>query len=190
MNYYIQLGIDHILDPQGLDHFYFIVSFCLLYTLKDFRKIAALVTAFTLGHSITLALAALDKISVNPDLIETLIPITILISCLINYWMLFKEKAQNPSKGYLIYMIILGFGLVHGLGFSNYLSAMLFEDESVITPLLGFNIGIELAQLLIVLGVLTVLWLAERFLKGKRLIVLILNTAISILVLLMLLSKI
>lgn len=77
MGHYIQIGIDHILDPEGLDHLYFIVSFCLLYSIRDMRKIIALVTAFTIGHSITLALAALDKIYVNPDFIELLIPITI-----------------------------------------------------------------------------------------------------------------
>ena len=77
MERYLQLGIEHILDPEGLDHLYFIVSFCLMYTIKDIRKIAGLITAFTVGHSITLALAAIDKISIHPDLIEWLIPITI-----------------------------------------------------------------------------------------------------------------
>ena len=170
MGHYIQLGIDHILDPEGLDHFYFIVSFCLLYTIKDVRKIAGLVTAFTVGHSITLALAALDKINVNPDLIETLIPITILFSCLLNYWTLLKTKENDyrAPKGYLIYLIILFFGLIHGLGFSNFLSAMLFEGESIVVPLLGFNIGIEVAQLVIVFVVLLILALSDRLLKLEK----------------------
>lgn len=183
MGYYIQLGIDHILDPQGLDHLYFIISFCLMYTIRNLRKIAALVTAFTVGHSITLALAALDKIAISPDLIETLIPITILISCLVNYWNLLKKDNYSAPTGYLIYAIILFFGLIHGLGFSNFLSAMLFDDESIVTPLLGFNIGIELAQLLIVLAVLLVLWLSDRLLKSKKIVRLLLNTVITVLVL-------
>lgn len=183
MGDYIQLGIEHILDLEALDHLYFIVSFCLLYSIQDLRKIAALVTAFTVGHSITLALAALDKINVNPDLIETLIPITILISCALNYWTLFKETEYRAPKGYLIYFVILFFGLIHGLGFSNFLSAMLFEGESIITPLLGFNIGIEIAQLIIVLMVLLLLSLSDKLLKWKKVVRLALNTVVTLLVL-------
>ncbi|WP_299525306.1 HupE/UreJ family protein [Winogradskyella sp.] len=182
MDHYIQLGIDHILDPEGLDHLYFIMSFCLMYTIKNLRKIAGLITAFTVGHSITLALAALDKISVNPDLIETLIPITILTSCAVNYWTLLREKDYVVPKGYLIYIVILFFGLIHGLGFSNFLSAMLFEDESIVTPLLGFNIGIEVAQLIIVLVVLAVLSLSDRLIELKKTVRLVLNTIITLLV--------
>ena len=188
MGHYIQLGIDHILDPEGLDHLYFIVSFCLLYTIKDLRSIAGLVTAFTVGHSITLALAALDTIYVDPDLIETLIPITILISCLLNYWALLKESTYRAPKGYMIYFVILFFGLIHGLGFSNFLSAMLFEGESIITPLLGFNIGIEVAQLIIVFVVLLVISLSDRLLKLKKAVRLVLNTVVTLLVFQMLLG--
>jgi hydrogenase/urease accessory protein HupE len=183
MGDYVQLGVEHILDLDGLDHLYFIVSFCLLYTISDLRKIAALVTAFTVGHSITLALAALDKINVDPDLIEWLIPITILVSCVLNYWTLLKQSEYREPKGYLIYFVILAFGLIHGLGFSNFLSAMLFEDESIIAPLLGFNIGIEVAQLIIVLMVLLFLSLSDRFLQWKKAVRLALNTVVTIAVL-------
>lgn len=188
MGNYIQLGIEHILDLDGLDHLYFIVSFCLLYTIHDLRKIAALVTAFTVGHSITLALAALDKINVNPDLIETLIPITILISCLLNYWNLLKQTEYQAPKGYLIYFVILFFGLIHGLGFSNFLSAMLFEGESIIAPLLGFNIGIEVAQLIIVLAILLLLSLSDKFLKWKKAVRLALNSLVTLMVLQMIMA--
>jgi len=188
MGHYIQLGIDHILDTEGLDHLYFIVSFCLMYSIRELRKIAGLITAFTLGHSITLALAALDKIYVNPDLIEWLIPITILISCLLNYWTLLKESDYRAPKGYLIYIVILFFGLIHGLGFSNFLSAMLFEGESIVTPLLGFNIGIEVAQLIIVFAVLLLLSLSDKLLKRKKAVRLVLNTIVTLLVLRMFLG--
>lgn len=187
MIHYIQLGVGHILDPEGLDHLYFIVSFCLLYSINDIRKIAALVTAFTLGHSITLALAALDKTNVNPDLIETLIPITILASCALNFWALLKDSEYHPPKGFLMYLLILFFGLIHGLGFSNFLSAMLFEGESVLMPLLGFNIGIEVAQLIIVLVVLFLLSLSDRQLNSKRLVRLTLNSFVTVLVIRMIL---
>ncbi|BAO77032.1 HupE/UreJ family protein [Winogradskyella sp. PG-2] len=187
MIHYIELGINHILDPQGLDHLYFIVSFCLLYTISNLRKIAGLVTAFTLGHCITLALAALEKIYINPDLIELLIPITIIISCLLNYWILIKENKYQTPKGNLIYVIILFFGLIHGLGFSNFLSAMLFEGESIVAPLLGFNIGIEIAQLIIVIMVLAALWISDNVIKSKKIVRLTLNTIIMLMVLQMIL---
>jgi len=186
MGHHIQLGINHILDPAGLDHLYFIVSFCLLYAIQDLRKIIALVTAFTIGHSITLALAALDKIYINPNVIESLIPITILVSCILNYWTLLKQREYSLPKGYMIYIVILLFGLIHGLGFSYFLSAMLFECESIVTPLLGFNIGIELAQLIIVVVVLLVLSLSDRLLDSKKAVRLGLNTIITLLVLQML----
>ncbi|MEO0686317.1 MAG: HupE/UreJ family protein [Cyanobacteria bacterium J06649_11] len=186
MGHYIQIGIDHILDPEGLDHLYFIVSFCLLYTIQDLRKIAALVTAFTVGHSITLALAAIKVIAINPNLIEQLIPITILVSCLLNYSVLLKQGKYQPPRGYLIYIVILFFGLIHGLGFSNFLSAMLFEGESIIVPLLGFNIGIEIAQLVIVLVILLILLLSDRLLGRKKGVRLVMNTIVTLLVLKML----
>lgn len=183
IGHYIQLGIDHILDPEGLDHLYFIVSFCLMYTIKDLRRIAALITAFTVGHSITLGLAVLDKIYVDAELIEWLIPITILISCLHNYWMLSRKEDAPEPKGYLTYIMIVFFGLIHGLGFSNFLSAMLFDGDSIVAPLLGFNLGIEIAQLIIVVVALLLLSLNERFLKNKKIAPLVLNSIITLLVL-------
>lgn len=183
MKHYIELGIDHILDLNGLDHFYFIISFCIVYTIKDLRKILGLITAFTVGHSITLALSLFNLVSIDPNLIEWLIPLTILISCLINYWTLLNKNNYQLPKGYLIYFIILTFGLIHGLGFSNFLSTMLFKDESILIPLLGFNIGIEIAQLIIVFVVLLILSFNNKQKKIKRNIRLIVNTIISLLVL-------
>lgn len=185
MGYYLELGVQHILDPEGLDHFYFIVSFCLMYTLRDIRKIAALVTAFTVGHSITLALAALEIVVVNPDLIETLIPITILLSCILNYRSLCKQSEYRAPKSFFVYPVILFFGLIHGLGFSNFLSAMLFDGESIITPLLGFNLGIEVAQLAIVAAVLLLLSATDKLLNWSKITRVILNTIVTVMVILM-----
>ncbi|MEM1337587.1 MAG: HupE/UreJ family protein [Bacteroidota bacterium] len=186
MGHYIQLGIDHILDPEGLDHLYFIISFCLLYTLRDLRRIVGLVTAFTVGHSLTLALAALDRIAIAPNVIELLIPITILISCLLNYWTILRKNDYRKTKGYAMYGIILFFGLIHGLGFSNFLSAMLFDGEHIVPPLLGFNLGIEVAQLLIVFVLLLGLSLSDRLLGRKKAVRIVLNTIVIALVLRML----
>ncbi|MFD2917617.1 HupE/UreJ family protein [Psychroserpens luteus] len=151
--FYLKEGINHILDLDGLDHFYFIISFCLLFSLKDWKKIVGLVTAFTLGHCITLFLSGLELVRINADTVELLIPITILLSCLNNFYVLLKDK-QTKQQLVITYIILLVFGLIHGLGFSNYIKMMMFDGESIVLPLLGFNIGIELAQLVIVTGLL------------------------------------
>lgn len=151
--FYLKEGINHILDLDGLDHFYFIISFCLLFSIKDWKKIVGLVTAFTLGHCITLFLSGLELVTINANTVELLIPITILLSCLNNFYVLLKDQ-QTKQQLTITYIILLVFGLIHGLGFSNYIKMMLFDGESIVLPLLGFNIGIELAQLVIVTGLL------------------------------------
>ena len=180
---YLKEGINHILDPDGLDHFYFILSFCLLYTFKDWKKILGLVTAFTIGHCITLFLSGLDMVSINPDHIEALIPITILLSCAHNFWVILKDKNTKPQLT-ITYLILLAFGLIHGLGFSNYIKRLIFDDESIVVPLLGFNVGIELAQLLIVAGFLSLISIvaivAKKHTKWVRFVV---NLLITIFVL-------
>lgn len=164
--FYLKEGLNHILDPDGLDHFYFILSFCILYTFNDWKKILGLVTAFTVGHCITLFLSGFDILSVNADVVELLIPITILLSCLNNFWILYKDK-NSKQQLIITYGILLTFGCIHGLGFSNYIKMMIFDDESIVLPLFGFNVGIELAQLLIVAGFLTVISISSLILKSK-----------------------
>ena len=188
MIYYIQLGIEHILDIEALDHLCFIVSFSLLYSLAEWRSIVGLVTAFTVGHSLTLALAAFDIIPIDITLVEFLIPITILFSCGVNLWVLFQASLSTPKKVYLLYPVILFFGLIHGMGFSNFLSVMLFEGDSVLIPLLSFNIGIELAQLIIVLVVLAFLSLSDRLTKQGWWVRMGLNMAVIIFVVRMIIT--
>jgi hypothetical protein len=181
--FYINEGLTHILDLDGLDHFYFIISFCILFSFKDWKKIIGLVTAFTIGHCITLFLSGLELVTINADTVELLIPITILLSCLNNFYILLKDK-QTKQQLSLTYIILLVFGLIHGLGFSNYIKMMLFDDESIVLPLLGFNIGIELAQLLIVAGLLAVISIIQLVLKSHiKWIRLVVNAIIFLLVL-------
>nr|WP_321223257.1 HupE/UreJ family protein [uncultured Psychroserpens sp.] len=163
--FYLKEGINHILDLDGLDHFYFIVSFCILFSFKDWKKIVGLVTAFTLGHCITLFLSGLELISINANTVELLIPITILLSCLNNFYFILKDK-QTKQQLVITYVILLVFGLIHGLGFSNYIKMMLFDGESIVLPLLGFNVGIELAQLVIVTGLLAVISILQLAMKS------------------------
>jgi hypothetical protein len=150
---YLNLGLEHITDPLGYDHILFILAMSANYRVSEWKKLALLVTAFTVGHSISLALAMLKIVPVNAAFIEFLIPLSILMTCFLN---LNKPLENNPSfktpnkiLSTTHYFIILFFGLIHGLGFSNFLKETLVENESLFTPLLAFNIGLEIGQLLI-----------------------------------------
>jgi hypothetical protein len=154
---YLQLGFDHITDSNGYDHILFIVALCTIYTLVDWKKVIILVTAFTIGHSVTLALATLGLISIRPDVIELLIPITILITAILNFFHKTPKSSYIKESNYSPrYPLALTFGLIHGLGFSNYLRALLGKEADILSPLLGFNIGLELGQLIIVFVILSI----------------------------------
>jgi hypothetical protein len=147
---YFDLGRDHILDyANGYDHILFVVALCALYISRDWKKILILVTAFTVGHSVTLALSTLSIVSVKAELIEFLIPLTIFITAVSN---LFKNE-NNISDGpmQMNYIFATFFGLIHGLGFSNYLKTLLGKDQGIVTQLLAFNLGLEFGQIIIVL---------------------------------------
>jgi hypothetical protein len=145
---YFGLGKDHILDyKNGYDHILFVVALCALYLIRDWRKLLVLVTAFTIGHSITLALATLEIISVNQNLIEFLITVTIFITAVSN---IFRNTEISDRTTYINYGYALFFGLVHGMGFSNYLRSILGKDRSIVTQLFAFNLGLEVGQIIIV----------------------------------------
>lgn len=146
---YFREGMNHILDyANGYDHIIFVVALCALYLSREWKQILILVTAFTIGHSITLALSTLRIISVKVDLIEFLIPLTIFITAISN---LFKnENNLSGSRIQMNYLFAGFFGLIHGLGFSSYLRGILGTDENIITQLLAFNLGLEFGQLIIV----------------------------------------
>ncbi len=169
---YLELGFEHISDLNGYDHILFIVALCAIYRPAEWRKVAILVTAFTVGHSITLAMASLDVIPINAPWIEFLIPVTIFITALYNVLRLPEEgettdlSVRNP-RIQLNYLFSLIFGLIHGMGFSNFLrSAMMPGEErsSLVRQLLAFNIGVELGQLTIVAVILLAAFLAFRVL--------------------------
>jgi len=144
---YLKLGFGHILDISGYDHILFVIALCAVYAVSDWKRVLILVTAFTIGHSITLALATVHLIDVNRDLIEFLIPVTIFITSMAN---LFKKKSYKPARFQSNYFFAIFFGLIHGLGFSNYLRSLLGKDTTILNQLLAFNIGLELGQIIIV----------------------------------------
>lgn len=144
---YFKLGLQHILDIQGFDHILFVLALCAVHVARDWRKILILVTAFTIGHSLTLALATFNIIQIRSDVIEFLIPVTIVFTALAT---LFKPKPSTGQGIQLNYLFAVFFGLIHGLGFSNYLKELLGKETSIWQPLLAFNIGLEVGQIVIV----------------------------------------
>ncbi len=162
---YFTLGRQHIADWQGIDHILFILALCLRYQFTDWKKILILVTAFTLGHSITLALSVLNVVHFSTKWIEFLIPVTIGITAISN---VFVKKFVFKSKFPFIYFLALAFGFIHGLGFSNYLKSLLGKDNNIIVQLLAFNIGLEVGQVLIVIGVLLISLILVGLLKVCR----------------------
>lgn len=148
---YLQLGFFHIFNLQAYDHLVFLLALCAPYVLGDWRRVVVLVTSFTVGHSITLALATLGFVQYNAALIETLIPVTILLTCLLNLRR--ASRTLNRSQPVVLALpnlLAAGFGLIHGLGFSNFLREMLGQQRRPVLELLAFNVGVELGQLLIV----------------------------------------
>lgn len=176
---YFVLGKDHILDyANGYDHILFVVALCTIYLMRDWKKILILITAFTVGHSITLALATLKIISVNPDLIEFLIPLTIFITASSNIFR--STDYVSDRTTYINYGYALFFGLIHGLGFSHYLQAILGRNRDIVMPLFAFNVGLEAGQIIIVSIFLIISFiLVDLFTLNRRDWKLVLSSAIA-----------
>ncbi|MCT3691862.1 HupE/UreJ family protein [Elizabethkingia anophelis] len=162
--FYLRMGWDHIVSKDALDHQLFILVLIAVYTIQDFKKVLILVTAFTIGHSLTLALSVFDILRVPSAWVEFLIPCTIAITALINIFG--KNNVQKQMK--LNYSLALFFGLIHGMGFANSIRITLAKEQSIATGLLGFNIGLELGQIVVVLAVLIILFLLTSIFKMDR----------------------
>ncbi len=166
---YLQLGFEHITDINGYDHILFIISLCAVYQVKNWKAVLILVTAFTIGHSVTLALAALDIVSVNTNLVEFLIPVTIFLTAIANIVSrtgktditISFSSTQHKFK----YLMAMFFGLIHGLGFSNYLKSLLGMEQGIVKALFAFNIGLEIGQIIVVLIVLSLAYIFVKLLR-------------------------
>lgn len=164
-------GTEHILDWNGYDHILYVTVLCVLFTLADWKRLLVLVTAFTVGHSLTLALSAFNILRINQGIVETLIPLTILITCCVNIYSrhYYRASIRQVTVSYkLNYALALLFGFIHGMGFSYLLKSMLGKEESIIWPLLSFNLGIELGQLIIVSCILILSSFLIRFTRIKK----------------------
>lgn len=185
---YFNIGRQHIADLKGLDHILFITALCIRYQFNDWKQLLILITAFTIGHSVTLALSALHIIKVSPSWIEFLIPLTILITAVSN---LFLKKFTFKTRFPVIYFFALFFGLIHGLGFSYYLQSLLGRSSNIILPLLAFNLGLEAGQLIIVALILAVSLICLNVFKiNRREYVLFLSGGIIVAALQMMLPRV
>ena len=158
--FYFDLGFDHVLDIGGLDHLYFLVALSIPFAFKNWRRLLLWVSLFTLGHSMSLLVTHFEWLKIDSDWVEFLIPITICITCL----SILVQKKHSHLKGVWINLITLFFGLIHGLGFGRYFKMIASEGEAIL-GLLEFALGVEFAQILIVIFVLLVNWIAVGILK-------------------------
>ena len=165
--FYLKLGFEHIANLNGYDHILFLVVLCAVYQINQWRNILILVTAFTIGHSITLFIVSLDFFSIPSRIIKLLIPVTILITSLQN--VINIKQIENSTRMGKNYFMALFFGLIHGMDFSNYFKALIMSPDEIVIPLLGFNIGIELGQLLIVLFIVLISFIFLNIIKIKHL---------------------
>ncbi|RFN58923.1 HupE/UreJ family protein [Marixanthomonas ophiurae] len=183
---FFKLGLEHVLDWQAYDHVLFIIVLCAAYTFNAWRKLLVLVTLFTVGHTISLLLANYGVVSVSSSWIECLIPITILVTALFNLFTAGKEK--RAEKLGVLYVATVFFGLIHGFGFAGYFK-MISGDNDVL-HLLEFALGIEAAQLIVVILVLILAFLMQTIFRfNKRDWVLVISSIVIGLVIPMLIDN-
>jgi len=150
--FHVEYGINHVLDINAYDHVLFLIVLTVPYIFKDWKHVLLLVSTFTLGHTLSLVLAAYDIININGQLIEFLIPITILLVALFNIFT--SGKGAQKEKVGVLFFSTLFFGLIHGLGFAREFHMLAGKTENKFVLLLEFALGIEIAQLIIVFTVL------------------------------------
>ncbi|CAM1359397.1 HupE/UreJ protein [Tenacibaculum lutimaris] len=163
--FYFKMGLFHVLDFKAYDHILFLIVLAVVYQFKQWTKVLWLITLFTIGHSITLALSAYGILNVRADLIEFLIPLTIFITGLMN--VLTAKKASVGKENQNLFFALF-FGLIHGLGFSNYFKIMIGKTSDKFLPLVEFALGVEVAQIIIVLGILLIGALVQSIFSVNR----------------------
>ena len=159
--FYLQLGWEHIISKDALDHQLFILALIAIFSFRDWKKVLILVTAFTIGHSLTLVLSALDVFRFPSDWVEFLIPCTIVFTALDN--IIFSKNEKKLIQ--LNYYLALLFGLIHGMGFANSVRMMLANEQDITLPLFGFNVGLELGQIVVVAIALFIHYIFSEVLK-------------------------
>jgi len=164
---YLQIGLKHVLDFKGYDHMLFLAALVVPYTFKDWKKLLVLVSVFTLGHTVALMLSVYKILTIKTEIIEFLIPVTIFITAI--YGLFTAGKADKLEKAGATVLITAFFGVIHGHGFANYFNAILAgEPNDKLLPLLEFALGIECAQIIVVLIVLILAYIAQNFFRFSK----------------------
>ena len=162
--FYFETGWHHIISWSALDHILFIIALSAIYLAQNWKQVLVLVTAFTIGHSLTLALSVYDIIRINEKWVEFLIPCTIVATGVFNFMVKdFKHRSLRIN-----YFLALFFGLIHGMGFANTIRFMLAKDQHIALPLVSFNIGLEAGQIVVVTFILSISFLLINKLKLNR----------------------
>jgi hydrogenase/urease accessory protein HupE len=161
---WLEEGVKHILTPSALDHILYLLALCACFSITDWKKVVVLITAFTIGHSITLFLTAFEYISINTPLVEFCIPLTIASTAIINI----VQKENNSQRIRFLYILALFFGFIHGMAYGANSIGSLYTGKEAVINVLGFNIGIELAQLLIVFSTLTLTYFLLTIIKINK----------------------
>ena len=159
------MGLFHVLDIKAYDHILFFIVLAVVFGFVDWKKVFWLVTLFTIGHSISLTLAAFEIIQIKVEIIEFLIPVTIFITGVTN---IFNAKKISKTKDSVNLFFALFFGLIHGLGFSNYFRGMIGREDDKLVPLAEFALGIEIAQVIIVLCILILGYVLQNMMKVNK----------------------
>lgn len=162
--FYFKLGWQHIINKDALDHQLFIVALAAIYLLKDWKQVLVLVTAFTIGHSLTLALSVFDLIRFDSKWVEFLIPMTIVVTAISNLF----QKNFTAKSIRVNYFLALFFGLIHGMGFANYIRFMMASDQNIGWSLFGFNVGLEVGQVVVVGALLLLAFIMITLAKVNR----------------------
>ena len=185
--FYLQLGWEHIISKDALDHQLFILALIAIFSFRDWKKVLILVTAFTIGHSLTLVLSALDVFRFPSDWVEFLIPCTIVFTALDN--IIFSKNEKKLIQ--LNYYLALLFGLIHGMRFANSVRMMLASEQDITLPLFGFNVGLELGQIVVVAIALFIHYIFSEVLKlSNKIWIYIISVPIFIFALKMALERI
>ena len=180
IRFYLELGVFHVLDLNGYDHVLFMVALALPYAFKSFVRLLLLATAFTVAHTLSLALAAFNLFKIDPGIIEFLIPVTIALTALYNLIVYEADSRQGSFNMQLV--ATLFFGLIHGFGFSNYFRMIMGAEDQKATALLGFTLGIETAQLLVISATLAFSAIANKLFSNRRPLVVRLISALILLI--------
>ncbi|MFV8345186.1 HupE/UreJ family protein [Flavobacterium sp. ZB4P13] len=164
---YFQIGLKHVLDIHAYDHVLFLIALAIPFSFKDWKRIVLLVTLFTIGHTMALMLSVFGIVAIKGNVVELLIPITILITALFNLFTAGKSSKKESIN--LVFFITLFFGIIHGLGFSNYFKSILGGDAiAKIVPLSEFALGIEAAQIVVVFVVLILSYIVQTVFRFSK----------------------